>query len=300
MACCLFLCKCTSNAQGSVDQEGVRQIIENQRGDVDTVRKVQWLVYNVTNANGKPDSILKQLNDYLNTREGQFTSDERIKIVELANRVRMSYIGERSQFVIPSFFYPDYRSYSPYPFHYPEAASLPKLFIIDKYTQTFGAYEYGKLIHWGLVSSGKSNRSTPPGRYNFNWKTYYKLSNAAPEGVEWHLFWVYNFYAKIGLHVHQYSLPIGAPASHGCVRIARPDAQWNYRWANGWVRDKGKLLRNGTPVIVINGNPPNNRAFQWEITKQGTVNSLVKLPEHLEDIPLGSYEQRAAAWESGW
>jgi hypothetical protein len=294
----LCFCPFYANAQGLVDQETIRPIVENQIGDIDNVKQVTWRVHTIK-SNGKQSSSIRQgLTACLDSIAGQYDLKNKIQIIELANRTRMAYIKGGKKIIVPDHFPADYRAYAPYPFFYDAAKNLAKLFIIDKYTQTFGAYENGRLVHWGLVSCGRSNSSTPSGRYNFNWRTYYKLSNAAPEGELWHLYWVFNFYSKIGLHVHQYHLPINRAASHGCVRTARPDAEWNYKWANGWVdAQNGNPARNGTPVLIINNNPPGNVAAHWAITKDDTVQSLVRLPEDLYQYPL--VEKRGAPWESG-
>jgi hypothetical protein len=277
-------------AQGEVDQEAVRPIIENQRGDVDKVQQATWQVY--------PMKSKQALKAILDTIPGSYDLNSKIMIVELANRARLGNISGGKSLAIPSNFNDDYRAYSPYPFFYEAAKDFPKLFIIDKYTQTFGAYENGKLVHWGLVSTGRTNGMTPSGRYNFNWQIDFKLSNAAPEGETWKLYWVFNFYSKIGLHVHQYALPINKAVSHGCVRTARPDAEWNYSWANGWVQGGGdRVTKNGTPVLVINDNPPGNIAKHWQITGDG-VQSLVRLPNDMYQYPR--VEKLGGQWESGW
>jgi hypothetical protein len=288
-SCCLLLLAAfTAPAQGVVDQEAVRPVIENQHGDVDAVKQVSWKPYAVKSG---------ELRSQLDAIPGDYSLADKIKIIELANRVRLDYIKGGMKLMLPSSFPSDYRAYSPWPYYYEAAKGLPKLFVIDKYTQSFGAYENGKLGPWGLVSSGRSNSSTPAGRYNFTWKTYFKLSNAAPEGEVWKLYWVSDFYTKIGLHVHQYRLPINKAASHGCVRTAAPDAEWNYSWHNGWVGgDNGSPSRLGTPVIVINANPPGNAAH-WQISGDG-VQSRVHLPSSLYDYAL--VERLGPKWESGW
>lgn len=295
----LFFGAVSAIAQGVVDQEAIRPIIENQNGAIDNVKQVNWRVYTIKSNGEQSKSARQDLSAQLDSVTGQYDGNNKIQIIELANRKRANHIKKGTEIIIPSDFPEDYRAYAPWPFYYDAAKNLAKLFIIDKYTQTFGAYENGKLAHWGLISTGKSNGRTPAGRYNFNWQTDFKLSNAAPEGEIWPMYWVFNFYSKIGLHVHQYRLPINRAASHGCVRTARPDAQWNYKWSNGWVNDKnGNLVRNGTPVLVINNNPPGNIAAHWAFTKDGAVQSLIKLPEDLHQYPL--IEKRGVPWESGW
>ncbi len=277
-------------AQGYVDQKATTPLSASQQGDINNVAKANWHLYTYTH--------LKNLEQYIDSLPGERT-DLRRYIIELANRITFDNIAKGRLLFIPGQFDKDYRAYSPYPFIYPIAASLPKLFIIDKYTQTFGAYEYGKLVHWGLVSTGRKNNLTPAGRYNFNWKTYYRKSTAAPPGEVWEMYWVFDFHAKFGIHVHQYSLPIGIAASHGCVRTAEADAIWNYNWANGWVQNKkGGLVRNGTPVMVINNNP-NGRPAQWKIENNEII-SQVHLPVSFDDVRLGTAAQVQVPWQSGW
>lgn len=171
--------------------------------------------------------------------------------------------------------------------------------MIDKQTQTFGAYEFGKLVRWGILSSGSTNEKTPAGRYNFNWKAEYRLSNAAPPGEKWELYYLFNFQSKWGLHVHQYRLPIGKAVSHGCVRVAMADAVWNYNWANEWQHNGGRLVRNGTPVIVIRDNAK-DRPTQWTI-REGYVISEILLPSNLQDVPAGLHSTTlSVSWFSGW
>jgi hypothetical protein len=297
----LFLLSLISNTafpQGYVDQEAVAPILNSQQGDIETVEKTTWIVYEYKDHNKDSLSNWQEFLLYIEALPGSYTADERKFIVELANRVTGDHFSNGRKLLVPASFPPDYRAYSPYPFHYAAADTFPKLFIIDKFTQTFAAYEYGKLVRWGLVSTGHKNSLTPVGRYNFNWKDEQRFSNAAPPGEVWEMFWVFNFHADWGIHVHQYNLPIGYAASHGCVRLSEADAIWNYNWANGWVYANGKLERNGTPLIVINNNPP-GRPAHWLISGDEVI-SLVNLPADMMEIKPGTYTQKAAPWQSGW
>lgn len=90
--------------------------------------------------------------------------------------------------------------------------------------QYFGAYEQGKLIFWGPVSSGKKERATPPGKFFVNYKERFKRSlkyENAPMPFS------INYYR--GYFIHQQSLP-GRPASHGCVRLLLVDAERLFFW----------------------------------------------------------------------
>ncbi len=91
--------------------------------------------------------------------------------------------------------------------------------------QYFGAYEGGKLLFWGPVSSGKKQKPTPPGKFFVNYKERFKRSlkyeNAPmPFSIN---------YNK-GFFIHQQSLP-GRPASHGCVRLLQVDAERLFLWS---------------------------------------------------------------------
>ncbi len=100
--------------------------------------------------------------------------------------------------------------------------------------QYFGAYEQGKLIFWGPVSSGKKERATPPGKFFVNYKERFRRSlkyENAPMPFS------INYYR--GYFIHQQSLP-GRPASHGCVRLLLVDAERLFSW-----------LQRSDPVTLV-------------------------------------------------
>jgi lipoprotein-anchoring transpeptidase ErfK/SrfK len=268
-----------ANAQGYMDQAAVAPLIESQGNG--PVQKVGWHRYNIGKSGKTSKIMLAKLQAHLDSLPGERT-DQRMAAVELANRVAKKYMMQKGTLLVPNSFPYDFRAYAPYPVQYAGASPLPKLFIIDKYTQTFAAYEHGQLVRWGLACSGKEDDLTPGGRYSFNWKDEFRESTAAPEGEVWELKWVFNFYAKAGIHVHQYALPLANPSSHGCVRLSESDALWNYNWADGWKMQGGKQVASGTPVIVINHNPV-SLAAHWT----GNGQSLVRLPNDPMDVPLG-------------
>jgi hypothetical protein len=289
-----------ANAQGYLDQQGTYMLSESQVGDIDNIKPVKWQVreYKDYNPNDKK-GMWSELLAYADSMQGFHTSTNRRYIIEIANRVTGDNMKKGRMLLVPTTFPEDFRAYSPYPFYYEAAKELPKFMVVDKYTQTFGAYENGKLVRWGLVSTGRTNDLTPTGRFNFNWKAEYRQSSAAPPGEVWEMYWMFNIHAKYGIHVHQYALPISSPASHGCIRMSEADAKWNFNWANGWVQsEKGGLVRNGTPMMIINDNPA-GRAAHWEINGNEVV-SLVRLPRDLMDEPAGTYAQTASNWKSGW
>lgn len=109
-----------------------------------------------------------------------------------------------------------------------------RIFLVHQY---FGAYEKGKLLFWGPVSSGRKSYATPAGRFFVNYKQRHKLSvkyDNAPMPYS------INYYG--GYFIHQQSLP-GHPASHGCVRLLMTDAEKLFNWVR--VRDAVTVVRNG-------------------------------------------------------
>ena len=274
-----------TNAQGYVDQEAVAAVLESQGNSAEEITPVGWHRYNIGNTGRNSKAMLAKLRAHLDSLPGG-QDGHRLEIVELSNRVRSKYMMQKGMILVPNSFPQDFRAYSPYPQQYTGAVNVAKLFVIDKYTQTFGAYENGRLVRWGLVSSGLDDDLTPAGRFNFNWKQEYRESTAAPEGEVWKLRWVFNFEPKAGIHVHQYQLPIASPASHGCVRLTESDAYWNYNWASQWVMEGGKVKQPGTPVIVINNNPA-GLAAHWQDNGVAGVQSLVSLPDDPMAVPSG-------------
>src|SRR5260370_16428061 len=77
--------------------------------------------------------------------------------------------------------------------------------------QVFGAYESGRLVRWGPVSSGARRRQTPPGTYHLNWHARLHVSTEDPT---WIMPWYFNFSSSQGLGLHHPSLP-APPSSHG-------------------------------------------------------------------------------------
>ena len=91
--------------------------------------------------------------------------------------------------------------------------------------QYFGAYESGKLLFWGPVSTGRKQKPTPPGKFFVNYKERFRRSlkyENAPMPFS------INFNG--GFFMHQQSLP-GRPASHGCIRLLQVDAERLFFWS---------------------------------------------------------------------
>ena len=188
----------------------------------------------------------------------QFTPAQ-LAILEKLNRADAKNLTKMGSIVVPDRW--DFREldYSPMPGASTWAALHGKALIVHQQAQAFGAYERGKLIHWGPVSSGAARRPTPSGYFHLNWKSKGRRSTV---NRDWFLPWAFNFINRDGISFHQYELP-GYPASHGCVRLLGRDAKWLYRWGDQWeLGPRGwRIQKQGTPVWIVgeydyDGDPP--------------------------------------------
>lgn len=170
-----------------------------------------------------------------------------LALLEKLNRADAKHLARLPQLVVPVTWKTELEL-SPFPTAYPAAQSTPKLIVVDQPAQAFAAYEHGVQVRWGPVSSGRRQKPTPSGVYYLNWKARTRTSTLSGE---WRLNWYFNFHNTRGLAFHEFDLP-GAPMSHACVRLLARDAEWIYRWGEGWTLDgKGQLLTRGTPVLIL-------------------------------------------------
>jgi len=111
--------------------------------------------------------------------------------------------------------------------------SSSRVIVLFIQIQYFAVYEKGNLFFWGPISSGdeKNGYSTPRGTFCVLWKSAYYYSKK----YEAEMPYAVNF-STAGYFLHQQSLP-GRPASHGCVRLLKKDAQEIYSWSK-----KGDLV----------------------------------------------------------
>jgi lipoprotein-anchoring transpeptidase ErfK/SrfK len=165
-----------------------------------------------------------------------------LRVLEKLNRVNASRLKRLSAIVIPADWSDDELTYSPFPLTYAWATDKPKTIVVDQAAQAFGAYEFGRLVRWGPISSGELGQ-TPSGIFHLSWRSRGHRSSIDPS---WYLPWYFNFVPSRGIAFHQYSLP-GRAASHGCVRLLERDAIWLYNWGEATTRSS-----KGTTVVVLN------------------------------------------------
>lgn len=139
--------------------------------------------------------------------------------------------------------------HSPFPADLPQAATLPKLILVSLRVQAFAAYEHGRQVLWGPVSSGSEKYPTPTTLFHVNWRSERRASSLNPA---WIMRWYLNIHTSMGLALHEYAMP-GHPASRGCVRLLHEDAVWLYDWADlSLPASDGRLAAvYGTPVVIF-------------------------------------------------
>jgi len=130
-----------------------------------------------------------------------------------------------------------------------------KKIVVDLTKQEAYAYEDGKLVYSGWISSGRKKFKTPTGRFRILQKEKEHISNEWPKKV------VIKNGKKVeekggakmpymmrltwsGIALHEGYTP-NYPASHGCIRVAKGFAKKLYNWATIGTRVivKGKAPR---------------------------------------------------------
>jgi hypothetical protein len=186
-------------------------------------------------------------------------------VIEKLNRRDFDHLLRLPTIVVPDVFPDDELSLSPLPRVWSWAASLPKAIVVHQPSQVFGAYESGRLVRWGPVSSGRKDRPTPPGVYHLTWKA---RSRRSTDNADWLLNWYFNFINERGVSFHEFELP-GYPASHACVRLLARDAQWLYDWGDQWqlAPNQRDVVATGSTVVILGdyafGQPAPWRALDW-------------------------------------
>jgi hypothetical protein len=175
--------------------------------------------------------------------------------------------------IVPSAWQDDELGYSPLPMEWPAAAAHAKYVVVHQPFQVFGAYESGRLVRWGPISSGRKETATPAGSYNLTWRSRKRTST---DNEAWVLEWYFNFINSRGISFHQFDLP-GYAASHACVRMLQRDAQWLYGWGDQWKlsEDRRTVDVPGTPVLVI-GAFGHGQPGPW--TTLPTLAAAIELP----------------------
>ena len=108
---------------------------------------------------------------------------------------------------------------------------------IDKNLQVLRAYEDERLVFQSRISTGKSDRSTPNGRFTVGVKYrmhYSRRYRNAPMP--------FSVQVKGHIFIHGFKEVPARPASHGCIRLPL-DGENPAKWFFDWVQP-------GTPIEV--------------------------------------------------
>jgi hypothetical protein len=171
-----------------------------------------------------------------------------LAILEKLNRADARHLARQDALVVPLAWSTDELRYSPFPVAFPAAMAVPKLLVVDQPAQAFAAYQEGRLVRWGPVSTGRRAHPTPSGLFHLNWRARGRHSTVNPA---WYMEWYVNFQNTRGLALHAYALP-GHPASHACIRLLTRDATWIYEWGDTWsLGRRGELTHRGTPLLIV-------------------------------------------------
>ncbi|ROL57318.1 hypothetical protein D9V84_04820 [Bacteroidetes/Chlorobi group bacterium Naka2016] len=203
------------------------------------------------------------------------------RVITTLNRKELRFFRIKQPIIIPDTFVEDLRFYSVFPQKYESANNIPKLIVVSNLYQAYACYEYGKIVRFSAVNSGKRSTPTYPGRYYIQWKERLRRSSF---NENWIMPFTLNFHRLTGMAFHQFEMP-GYPASHMCIRQFREDAEWLYNWAELPKKDStGKLIpMSGTPVIIIDFFNFGEGKKKWlELSSNQPVVSLPKNPLEFE------------------
>ncbi len=187
------------------------------------------------------------------------------------NRVDAKHVRDRDTLVLPDAF-GDSLALSPFPAELAAVRDSGKVLLVSRRVQAFAAYEHGRLVQWGPVSTGRRTKPTPAGLYHATWKDRSRISTVDDE---WLLEWCVNIHNREGVSLHEYELP-GRPASHSCVRLLESDARWVYAWTDPWTlsADGRQVERAGTPVVVFGEWAWGERAPWKRLPEDATLAAL--------------------------
>jgi len=188
---------------------------------------------------------------------------EQIDVLEMLNRRDRAHLLRADPptpgLLVPVDWAADVLAYSPFPASWPAAEALPKAIVVHQPLQAFAAYENGRLVRWGPVSTGRKQTPTPDGSFSLTWRSRKRRST---DNQDWLLEWYFNFVNARGVSFHLFELP-GYPASHACVRLLLRDAMWLYDWGQQWtLDDQRRMTAPGTPVYVL-GTYPFGQPAAW-------------------------------------
>lgn len=202
------------------------------------------------------------------SQEDSFVGIKHLDLLAAINRVDKTHLKWLDSILVPNDFTKPLQDYMPFPDSIALLGNISKIVLFSYPSQSFAAYQNGKIILTGPTNMGRKSKQTPEGLFFTNWKA---VKTRSTIDNSWILKWNFNIQNKLGVGFHQYALP-GYPASHSCLRLSEEDARFLYNWADQWILKNNQLEASGTPVIVF-GKYPFGKTKPW--------NHLVQKPDTL-------------------
>lgn len=275
-----ILSSCVNKSESQVQQDLVNVEKELEKSEettypTDTTPEIKYFV--------KTFKSIKEKNRFLDS-VSKLSSISKTILMTL-NRKQWNHLLNSKEIIVPDKFTENRLDYSIFPHYYEGAKNLPKLIMVSAHYQALGCYEYGKLVKFAPVNSGKEKTQTYPGRYAL---TFRQRTRHSSIDSTWIMHYYFNFHPEAGMALHQYNLP-GYPASHSCLRMLESDAAWIYDWGEGYKRDSaGKPIRmSGTPLVIIDHYPFGSPKHPWmEIQSNKSVKLNLPADPMQVDEPL--------------
>jgi L,D-transpeptidase-like protein len=176
----------------------------------------------------------------------RFNSSQ-LELLQKLNRVDLDHLARLERIISPDVWVADQLVYSPLPPSFPGSASCSKLIVVYQPAQVFGGYEYGHLVRWGPISSGRQTHQTPTGLFHLNWKSDGRQSTVDPD---WFMPWYFNFGNAEGYSFQRVRVAgkAGQPRVRTITRIGRAmAARVGRRMALGRLTPKCSCDRHSGP-----------------------------------------------------
>jgi len=163
-----------------------------------------------------------------------------------------------------------------------------KSIVVDLTAQTATAYEDGRTVFSGQISTGTAKRPTPTGHFRVLEKDIDHISSSWPKpngGAKMHYMLRVTHY---GIAMHLGFVP-NYPASHGCIRMQNGFAQKMYAWARVGTPVQ---VKGHAPTRVVRHSLVSRRSYRPVVSKKyikmSALNALSGLPPKQKKIPVAA------------
>lgn len=250
-----------------INQDSINEIKSRKIPPIDTFPEIKYNLIKF-HTNGQRIHFFDSVSQLTNFSEAA---------LKVLNRKEYRFILNSDEILVPEVFYADTRAYSIFPPYYSGAKDLEKFIIVSAKYQCMALYEWGVLVKFNAVNSGKERTPSYPGRYSL---TFRQLERKSSIDSTWIMKYYFNFHPEAGMAFHQFTMP-GYPASHSCMRMFLEDAMHLYSWGRGAKVDENKIRipLSGTPVVVMDHYPFGIEFRPW-MNISSNRNVSLNLPEN--------------------